>query len=242
MKYFCFQRLINFRNNFENLIIKKTNQKMLQPEDPNLLWLILLTFIFAFFLAFGVGANDVANSFGTSVGSKVLTLRQACILATIFEILGSVLMGYQVSSTVRKGVIDINFYDGREKLLIIGYLSALIGSSVWNIIATYYNLPISGTHSIVGAIVGFHVIDSGFGYINYGKLVSILISWFLSPALSGIMSVSILFIICKLIINHDNVLERGLKSLPFFYGLTVFLNVISIMTSGPKHLYLDNDW
>ena len=180
--------------------------------------------------------------FSTSVGSKVLTLKQACILATIFEILGSVLMGYQVSGTVRKGVIDVNYYDGREKLLMIGYLSALIGSTIWNIIATYYNLPISGTHSIIGAIVGFHLIDSGFSFINYGKLGSIILSWFLSPALSGLMSVVILIIISKYIINHDSVLERGLFSLPLFYGSTVFLNVISIITSGPKELYLDNDW
>lgn len=212
------------------------------PEDPSLIWLLVLTFLFAFFLAFGVGANDVANSFGTSVGSKVLTLKQACILATIFEILGSVLMGYQVSGTVRKGVIDVGYYEGREKLLMIGYLSALVGSSIWNIIATYFNLPISGTHSIIGAIVGFHVIDSGFAHINYGKLGSIVISWFLSPALSGLMSVVLFLIIHKLIINHDNVLERGLTSLPFFYGSTVFVNVISITTSGPDNLHLNNDW
>lgn len=215
---------------------------MIPPEDPTLIWLLVLTFVFAFFLAFGVGANDVANSFGTSVGSKVLTLRQACILATIFEILGSVLMGYQVSGTVRKGVIEVGFYDGREKLLIIGYLAALIGSSSWNIIATYYTLPISGTHSIIGAIFGFHLVNSGFSHINYGKLGSIVVSWFLSPALSGVMSVIILFIITKFIIDHDNVLERGLASLPLFYGVTFFLNVVSIITSGPSSLYLNNDW
>ena len=215
---------------------------MLVPHDSDLLWLVVLTFAFAFFLAFGVGANDVANSFGTSVGSKVLTLKQACILATIFEILGSVLMGYQVSGTVRKGVIEIDYYDGREKLLMIGYLSALVGSSSWNIIATYFKLPISGTHSIIGAIVGFHMIVSGFSFINYAKLGSIVVSWFLSPALSGIMSVILLVLIHKFIINHDNVLERGLTSLPLFYSLTVALNVISIITSGPESLHLNNDW
>lgn len=138
----------------------------MQPADPDLIWLLVVTFVFAFFLAFGVGANDVSNSFGTSVGSKVLTIKQACILATIFEILGAVLMGYQVSSTVRKGVMDINFYEGKEKLLILGYLSALIGSSIWQIIATFYNLPISGTHSILGMCV----------FIKFSKSFSLILS------------------------------------------------------------------
>src|SRR6218665_3425808 len=100
--------------------------------DPAMIWIVVVSFISAFFLAFGVGANDVANSFGTSVGSGVLTLRQACILATIFEVLGAVTLGYNVSETIRTGMIDIKYFDGQNEILMLGFLSALIGSSVWN--------------------------------------------------------------------------------------------------------------
>ena len=143
---------------------------MIEPESSEVLWILILGFIFGFFLAFGVGANDVANSFGTSVGSKVLTLRQACILATIFEILGAVLMGYKVSDTVRKGIFDVSMYSEFEKELMLGYLAALIGSAIWNIVATFFRWPISGTHSIIGAVVGFSLVSRGFGSIKWAVL------------------------------------------------------------------------
>ncbi|KFM59946.1 Sodium-dependent phosphate transporter 1-B, partial [Stegodyphus mimosarum] len=116
---------------------------MFEAYSSDAAWIVALGFIIAFFLAFGVGANDVANSFGTSVGSKVLTLRQACILATIFEILGALLMGFKVSDTVRKDIFDVSLYDDEEKLLMMGNMAALAGSAVWNILATFLRLPIS---------------------------------------------------------------------------------------------------
>lgn len=143
---------------------------MLEPQSNEILWVIILGFIIAFFLAFGVGANDVANSFGTSVGSKVLTLRQACILATIFEILGAVLMGYKVSDTVRKDIFDVNMFANNEKELMLGNLSALAGSAIWTIIATFFRLPISGTHSIVGAVVGFTLVARGFYGVQWRSI------------------------------------------------------------------------
>lgn len=213
---------------------------MIPPESAELLWLLILTFVVAFFLAFGVGANDVANSFGTSVGSGVLTLRQACVLATIFEVLGAVLIGYQVSDTVRKGVFDVNDYRGRERMLMLGYLAALIGGAVWNLVATFLKLPISGTHSIIGAVLGFHLVCFGLHGIQWPKLASIVVSWFVSPLASGLVSVGIFICIHRLIIDREKSLQRGLLSLPFFYGFTVFVNVVSIVASGPKELALDN--
>ncbi|CAG2116415.1 unnamed protein product, partial [Medioppia subpectinata] len=171
----------------------------ISATDPSVIWIVVLGFIIAFFLAFGVGANDVANSFGTSVGSKVLTLRQACILATIFEIAGSMTMGYAVSSTIRTKMIDIDIFAGEEKRLMLGYLSALIGGAVWNLVATFAGMPISGTHSIVGAIIGFAVVAKGFGSVKWIEIAKIVGSWFVSPILSGIVSV-LIFLVLRIFI------------------------------------------
>ena len=209
--------------------------------DPDeVYWILVCGFIVAFFLAFGVGANDVANSFGTSVGAKVLTLRQACILATIFEILGALLMGYRVSETVRKEIFTLELYDGNEKTLMIGMLASLFGAAVWNILATFFALPISGTHSIVGAVLGFTLVARGLQGINWFGLLKIISSWFVSPLLSGIVSFLIFFFIKSYILNKDEPLEPGLRALPLFYGFTVFVNVVSVTHQGPKLLHLNN--
>ena len=213
---------------------------MIPPESHELIWLLILVFVVAFFLAFGVGANDVANSFGTSVGSGVLTLKQACVLATIFEILGAVLIGYQVSDTVRKGVFDINDYQGRERMLMYGYLASLIGGAAWNLLATYLNMPISGTHSIIGAVLGFHLVCFGFVGIQWSKLGQIVLSWFVSPLASGAVSILMFIVVHRLIIDREKSLQRGLVALPFIYGFTCFINVISIVANGPKELMLND--
>ncbi|XP_065284020.1 sodium-dependent phosphate transporter 1-A isoform X2 [Dermacentor albipictus] len=208
----------------------------LDASTGNLLWILVVGFIVAFFLAFGVGANDVANSFGTSVGAKVLTLRQACILATIFEILGAVLIGYKVSDTVRKGILDVSMYEGAPKDLMLGNLAALGGSAIWNILATAFSLPISGTHSIVGAVVGFSLVARGLRGIRWWELGKIVLSWFISPVLSGILSAVLYMLIQFLILRKEKPLEPGLRSLPFFYGFTLFINVFSVVHDGPHLL------
>lgn len=210
------------------------------PETSgDFLWILVVGFILAFFLAFGVGANDVANSFGTSVGAKVLTLRQACILATIFEILGAVLIGYKVSDTVRKGILDVTMYEDSPKDLMLGNLAALGGSAIWNILATAFSLPISGTHSIVGAVVGFSLVARGLRGIHWWELGKIVLSWFVSPVLSGFISVLLYLLIQFLILRKEKPLEPGLRSLPFFYGFTLFVNVFSVVHDGPHMLRFD---
>ncbi|XP_075733223.1 na[+]-dependent inorganic phosphate cotransporter type III isoform X2 [Rhipicephalus microplus] len=211
----------------------------LDASTGNLLWILVVGFILAFFLAFGVGANDVANSFGTSVGAKVLTLRQACILATIFEILGAILIGYKVSDTVRKGILDVSMYEGAPKDLMLGNLAALGGSAIWNILATAFSLPISGTHSIVGAVVGFSLVARGLRGIRWWELGKIVLSWFISPVLSGIASSVLYMLIQFLILRKEKPLEPGLRSLPFFYGFTLFINVFSVVHDGPHMLRFD---
>ncbi|XP_067664605.1 sodium-dependent phosphate transporter 1-A-like [Haliotis asinina] len=210
---------------------------MLIPEEW--LWMVIVGFIIAFILAFGIGANDVANSFGTSVGAKVLNLRQACILATIFEVAGAILIGSRVSDTIRKGIIDVEAYNGTEALLMVGNVAALSGSCAMLIGATIASLPISATHSIVGATIGFSVVAHGARGIGWMKLGMIIGSWFISPVMSGIVS-SILFVLVrKLVLNKEKPLEPGLRLLPVFYGVTVIINAFSVFYDGSEMLYFD---
>lgn len=208
-------------------------------DTSSYLWILIVGFVIAFCLAFGVGANDVANSFGTSVGAKVLTLRQACFLATIFEVLGAMLIGYKVSETVRKDIFNVDIYKDDEKTLMLGCLSALLASAAWNIVATVLALPISGTHSIVGAMSGFTIVARGLSSIHWKGLLKIAMSWFVSPVTSGMLSALVYLVILKLIIQAKNPVKNGLISLPFFYFGTLFVNAFSVFLDGPHVLRFD---
>lgn len=198
------------------------------------LWIVILGFVLAFILAFGVGANDVANSFATSIGSGVLTFRQACYLASFFEVAGAILLGYKVSDTIRKGILDVSVYEGNEKQLMMGMLAALLGCAIWLLIATYFKLPVSTTHSIVGATVGFGFVAHGTKGIHYTTLITIVASWVVSPLLSGLVSVAIFWLIYRFILTAKRPLRAGLISLPFIYAITIFINVLSITFDGSK--------
>ncbi|NXT28236.1 S20A1 protein, partial [Syrrhaptes paradoxus] len=199
------------------------------------LWMLILGFIIAFVLAFSVGANDVANSFGTAVGSGVVTLRQACVLASIFETVGSVLLGAKVSETIRKGLIDVNMYNGTQQhLLMAGSVSAMFGSAVWQLVASFLKLPISGTHCIVGATIGFSLVAKGQQGVKWSELLKIVLSWFISPLLSGIMSALLFFLVQRFILRKADPVPNGLRALPVFYACTVGINLFSILyTSAP---------
>ncbi|KAK3088437.1 hypothetical protein FSP39_019177 [Pinctada imbricata] len=202
--------------------------------------MIIVGFTIAFVLSFAIGANDVANSFGTSLGSGVLTLYQACILGSIFELAGAILIGYRVSDTIRKGIIDVELYNnGSEKQLMVGNVAALTGSCVWLFVATALKLPVSTTHSIVGATVGFSLVAQGAAGINWKKLALIIGSWFISPVLSGVISCITFigvrfFVLCK-----EKPLEHGLLLLPLFYFLTAAINLFSVFYKGSSLLHFD---
>lgn len=203
------------------------------------LWMVIVGFIIAFILAFSVGANDVANSFGTAVGSGVVTLRQACILASIFETLGSMLLGAKVGETIRKGIIDVNLYNDTVPILMAGEVSAMVGSAIWQLIASFLKLPISGTHCIVGATIGFSMVAIGTKGVQWMQLVKIVASWFISPLLSGLMSGLLFFIIRHFILNKDDPTPNGLRALPLFYATTIGINTFSIMYTGAPLLGLE---
>lgn len=206
----------------------------MDPYLAEVLWIVILGFVLAFILAFGVGANDVANSFATSIGSGVLTFRQACYLASIFEISGAVLLGYKVSDTMRKGILDVAVYEGNERQLMFGMLAALAGCAIWLLVATYFKLPVSTTHSIVGATVGFGLVAHGTEGLNWMSLITIASSWVVSPVLSGLISIAVFMVISRFILNAEKPFNAGITALPYIYGVTIFINVLSITLDGSK--------
>lgn len=138
---------------------------------------LILACVIGFFMAWGVGANDVANAMGTSVGSKALTIRQALVIAAIFEFAGAYLAGGEVTATIRQGIIDADLLEGKPELLIYGMLASLMAAGIWLVIATSRGWPVSTTHTIVGAIVGFAAVGISVDAVQWGKVWSIAASW-----------------------------------------------------------------
>ena len=147
--------------------------------------LIILAGLFGFFMAWGVGANDVANAMGTSVGSKALTIRQAILIAMVFEFAGAYLAGGEVTSTIRKGIVDADVFADSPDLLVFGMLSALLAAGTWLMIASFMGWPVSTTHSIVGAIVGFAAVGVSTDAVNWTKVSTIVASWVVSPVIAA---------------------------------------------------------
>jgi PiT family inorganic phosphate transporter len=132
--------------------------------------LLVLAAAFGFFMAWGVGANDVANAMGTSVGSGAITIRQAIIIAVVFEFSGAFLAGGEVTSTIRKGIIDPQLLSGTPELLVYGMISALLAAGIWLLVASTFGWPVSTTHTIVGAIVGFAAVGISVDAVSWGKV------------------------------------------------------------------------
>ena len=151
-------------------------------------WIPYFTGFVAFCMAYGIGANDVANAFATSVGAKAITLRTALCIAAVMEFSGAFLMGSHVTSTIAKNIIDPSVFVDQPEVLMVANMCALMSAAVWLIIATEFGMPVSTTHSIIGALVGCGIVAKGTSAINWKKVVEIVISWFTSPVLYGIFS------------------------------------------------------
>ena len=200
---------------------------------------LILAGCFGLFMAWGIGANDVANAMATSVGSKALTLKQAVIVAAIFEFAGAFLAGGQVTSTIRKGIIDADFLVGTPELLIFGMLAALLAAGIWLLIATKYGLPVSTTHSIVGAIVGFAAVGIGIEAVKWGKVGSIAESWVFSPVIAGTLAYALFRSVQKLILDTSNPMKNAVRYVPLYIFLTGAMISLVTMFKGLKHIGLE---
>jgi len=201
--------------------------------------LLVLAIIFGIFMTWGIGANDVANALGTSVGSGAITVRTAIIVAAIFEFAGAALAGGSVTKTIRKGIIDPSAIADRPELLVFGMLAALLAAGCWLALASFRGWPVSTTHSIVGAIVGFAVAGIGVDAVAWGKIGQIVASWVVSPVLGGMVAFALMMSIRKLILQAEKPFESAIRWAPVYLFLVGF--VISLVTifKGLKHLNID---
>ena len=202
------------------------------------MWLVWITAAFGFFMAFGIGANDVSNSMGTSVGSGTITAKQAIIIALIFESAGAYLAGGEVTETIKSGVIDLMQFVDTPDVLALGMLSTLFASGAWLFIATKMGWPVSGTHTIIGAIIGFACITIGPSSVDWSSISSIVGSWFVTPVVAGILAYAIFASTQKLIFDTEQPLKNAQKFGPYYMGITVFVLCIVTMTKGLKHVGL----
>lgn len=201
--------------------------------------LIGMAVLFGFYMAWNIGANDVANAMGTSVGSGALTLRRAVLVAAVLEFAGAFLVGSHVTETVRSGIVDPTIFAGDPKTFALGMLAALLAAGAWLQIASYFGWPVSTTHSIVGAIIGFGVIAGGFGAVEWGKVVPIVASWGVSPILAAVMSYLIFQFLLRRIFFSYNPVAAAKRTTPLLV-FTVFVILTFVMIfKGLANLKLD---
>lgn len=192
--------------------------------------MVISTF-FSFITAGGIGANDVANAFATSVGSKALTIRQAVMIAAIFEFGGAVLLGSSVTDTVRKGIADVNCYFDKPAVLMWGMCSVCLCVGLWLFLATYLELPVSTTHSTIGGIIGMSLVAVGSKCVVWNApsnefpfvkgVASIVLSWVFSPVLSGVIAALLYVTVRKFVLRSENSTERAFIFFPMIVMFTV---------------------
>ncbi len=194
----------------------------------------IVAIVAGFYMAWNIGANDVANAMGTSVGSKALSLKRAIMVAAVFEFSGAFFVGSHVTGTISKGIVDPMLFKGSPDLFILGMLSALIAAGVWVQIATYLGWPVSTTHSIVGAVVGFGIVTKGLGAIKWGKIITIVLSWVVSPLCGGLISFLMFRWITKNILATEHPARATRKYAPFLMSMVAFIISLSIVYKGLK--------
>ena len=201
--------------------------------------LIVLALVFGFYMAWNIGANDVANAMGTSVGSGALTFRRAVILAAILEFAGAFFVGSHVSDTVRKGIVDPMLFAGDPQAFVLGMLSALLAAGVWLQFASYFGWPVSTTHSIVGAIIGFGVVYGGMSAVHWEQVGTIVASWIISPLMSGILSFIIFQIILHKVFYKADPVAAVRKFAPYMVFIVLAIMTLVMVFKGLKNLHLD---
>ena len=199
--------------------------------------LLLLACLFGFFMAWGVGANDVANAMGTSVGSKALTIKQAICIAMVFEFAGAYLAGGEVTETIKSGIVDASMIS--PGLMVLGMMSALLAAGSWLLIASMKGWPVSTTHSIVGAVIGFAAVGVSMDAVHWEGVRPIVASWVISPVLSGIVAFGLFISVQKLIIDTDQPFQNAKRFVPLYMFATGFMVAIMTLSKGLKHVGLN---
>lgn len=200
--------------------------------------LLIAILAVGFYSAWNIGANDVANAMGTSVGSGALTLKKAVIVAAILEFSGAFFFGSHVSKTVQSGIINPEIFAPNPYILVIGMIAALASTGIWLQLASYFGWPVSTTHSIVGALVGFGVVAGGMEAVYWGHVAYIVGSWILSPILGGIISYYIFTVIRKEIFYNLDPVEATRKWTPILAFLVVFILASILVFEGLRNLDL----
>ena len=203
--------------------------------------LLIMACFFGFFMAWGVGANDVANAMGTSVGAQAITIKQAIIIAMVFEFTGAWLAGGEVTSTIRSSIIDIESagFDDRPELLIFGMLSSLLAAGIWLVVASKYGWPVSTTHSIIGAIIGFAVVGISADSVMWGQVLEIVASWIISPVFSGTIAFILFLSVEKLVLSREDPLKYAKKFVPYYMFLVGFIITMVTLVKGLSHVGLE---
>ena len=214
------------------------------------LWIVIAGGIASFTAAMGIGANDVANAFASSIGSRALTVKSAVAIASIFECAGAILMGSHVTKTIRKGIADYECFEDSPEIFIYGCFSVLISVALWLFLASYFEMPVSTTHSCVGGMIGMTMLAGGsdcviwyketdsFPYV--GGVSGIILSWFLSPIFSAIVAGTLFFITRLSVLRRENSFDKTYILLPVLVGLTLLLNSFFIIYKGGKGIGLDD--
>lgn len=187
-------------------------------------------------MAWGVGANDVANAMGTSVGSRALTIKQAILIAMVFEFAGAYLAGGQVTETIKSGIVDASMIS--PNLMVLGMMSALLAAGTWLLVASTKGWPVSTTHSIVGAVIGFAAVGVSMDAVHWGGVGPIVASWVISPVLSGVVAFGVFMSVQKLIIDTETPFANAKRYVPVYMFLTGFMVSIMTVTKGLKHVGL----
>ncbi len=193
---------------------------------------LIIGYMFGFYMAWNIGANDVANSMASAVGAKAITIRQAILIASILNVIGATFIGSHVTNTIRKGIVSTEVLSDPQ-LALIGALSALLAAALWVSFATWKSLPVSTTHSIVGAMIGFGVMAGGLDVINWGKLGAVVLSWVISPIFSLVIAFFLFRLIVRLVLSSDDAGAAALRWSPMFIGSAAFVVVLSFLFKTP---------
>ena len=214
------------------------------------LWIVIAGGVSSFISAMGIGANDVGNAFASSIGSKALTVKKAVVIAGIFECAGAILMGSHVTKTIRKGIANYECFEDDPEIFIYGCFCVLVSVGAWLFLASYLEMPVSTTHSCVGGMIGMTMVTGGSECVLWykstdnfpwvGGVLGIVISWFLSPIFSAIVSGTIFYSTRALVLRRENSFDKSYWSIPIFVSMTIMLNTFFIIYKGGKGIGLDD--